>query len=83
VLDDAGNLWVQLVAEADEEGRLFDVFDPEGRYLGEVLLPFPVEFFPAPIIRDGYMYAVMEDELEVPFLVRGRIERPAGRRTKP
>jgi hypothetical protein len=79
LLDDAGNLWVQMVAEAEDEGRLFDVFDPEGRYLGEVLLPFPVEFFPAPIIRDGYMYAVTEDELEVPFLVRGRIEQPAGR----
>jgi hypothetical protein len=76
VLDDAGYLWVQMIAAPDMEGRLFDVFDPEGRYLGEVQAPFPVEFYPAPIFRDGYMYAVTEDELEVPFVVRARIERP-------
>jgi hypothetical protein len=75
--DDRGNLWVQLVAEGDREGRLYDVFDPHGRYLGEVALPFPAEFYPPPIIRDGYMFAVTEDELEVPFLVRARVESPA------
>lgn len=75
-VDDDGYLWVQMIAEPAEEGRLFDVFDPAGRYLGEVRAPFPVEFYPAPTFRDGYMYAVTEDELEVPFVVRARIERP-------
>ncbi len=78
VIDDAGYLWVQMIAEPGEENRLFDVFDPTGRYLGEVRVPFPVEFYPAPIIQDGYMYAVTEDDLEVPFVVRARIERPEG-----
>lgn len=77
MFDDEGNLWVQMVAEGDLEGRLFDVFDSQGRYLGEVLLPLSVDFYPAPIIRNGYLYAVTEDELEVPFLVRAGIERPA------
>lgn len=76
VIDDAGYIWVQMITEPEREGRLFDVFDPEGRYLGEVLLPFPIEFYPAPIFRDGFMYAVTEDELEIPFLVRARIDRP-------
>ncbi len=76
VIDDAGYLWVQMIAENEKEARLFDVFDPAGRYLGEVLAPFPVDFNPAPIFRDGYMYAVTEDELEVPFMVRARIARP-------
>lgn len=76
-LDDAGNLWVQLVTAEDLERRAFDVFDPEGRYLGQVVAPFPVDFYPAPIIRDGFVYAVTEDELEVPFVVRARILRPA------
>jgi hypothetical protein len=76
VLDDAGYLWVQRVAAPELDGRLFDVFDPEGRYLGEVRSPFRVQFYPAPIFRDGYLYAVTEDELEVPFVVRARIERP-------
>jgi len=77
MFDDEGNLWVQMVAKGDLEGRLFDVFDPQGRYLGEVILPFPVDFYPAPIIRNGYLYAVTEDELEVPFVVRALIEHPA------
>jgi sugar lactone lactonase YvrE len=79
VIDDAGYLWVQMIAPEDESGRLFDVFDPEGRYLGEVLAPFPVVFNPAPVIEGDHLYAVTEDELEVPFLVRARIERPEGR----
>ncbi len=77
MFDDEGNLWVQMVAEGDLEGRLFDVFDSQGRYLGEVLLPLSVDFYPAPIIRNGYLYAVTEDELEVPFVVRALIEHPA------
>ena len=52
--------------------------DPEGRYLGEVRAPFPIAFFPPPIIRGDFMYAVTEDDLEVPFVVRARIERPSG-----
>jgi len=76
VIDDAGYLWVQMIAEPEQEDRLFDVFDPAGRYLGEVHVPFPVEFYPAPIFRGSYMYSVTEDQLEVPFVVRARIERP-------
>jgi hypothetical protein len=80
ILDDESNLWVQLVTEGDEEGRRFDVFDPEGRYLGEVTTPFGVEFYPPPIIRAGYLYAVTEDELEVPFAVRAAIRDTGARR---
>lgn len=76
VLDDEDRLWVQLVADGDEAGRRFDVFDAEGRFLGGLLTPFSVRFYPVPIIRDGYIYSVTEDELEVPFVVRGRIEIP-------
>lgn len=78
VIDEAGYLWVQMVSGPGEERRLFDVFDPEGRYLGEVRAPFPIAFFPPPIIRGDFMYAVTEDDLEVPFVVRARIERPSG-----
>jgi len=28
------------------------------------------------VFRDGYIYAVTEDELEVPYIVRARIEKP-------
>jgi hypothetical protein len=77
-LDDDGNLWVlrSAATEADE-GRVFDVFDSLGRYLGQLRTPFPVAMYPPPIVRGGYLYALTEDELEVPFLVRARIEKPS------
>jgi sugar lactone lactonase YvrE len=78
MVDDSGYLWVRLVSGGESEDRLFDVFDPEGRYLGQVVSPFPIAFYPPPIIRGGLVYAVTRDELEVPFLVRARIEEPGG-----
>ncbi len=74
-LDDDGNIWVRRVtAEASLDDRLFDIFDADGRFLGQVTLPFPLEESPMPIVRDGVIYAVTEDELEVPYVVRARIE---------
>ena len=55
-LDDESNLWVQRVVAsgADDEGRLFDLFDAEGRYLGTLRLPFPLRMsVPEPIVRKG------------------------------
>lgn len=75
-VDDEGNVWVFPVTERDEEGRVLDVFDPEGRWLGRVRLPFPLSDGPVPLVRDGVLYGVTENELEVPFVVRARVEKP-------
>lgn len=75
--DDEGNVWVELVTSQEETGRVFDVFDPDGRYLGPVRSPFPLVTSPAPIIREGVLWAVTRDELEVPYLVRARVRKPA------
>ncbi|HUP52207.1 MAG TPA: 6-bladed beta-propeller [Longimicrobiales bacterium] len=77
--DDEGHVWVARVASPEEEGRLYDVFDPEGRFLGMLTLPFALEETPVPVIRGGAIYAVTQDELEVPYVVRARIEKGAGR----
>jgi hypothetical protein len=53
---------------------LFEVFDPEGRYLGRVLLPFRLAS--VPVIRGDVLVGVTENELEVPFVVRARIVKP-------
>jgi hypothetical protein len=75
--DDEGNLWVQReAAMPEDEGRLFDLFDPEGRYLGELRLPFPLHSDPEPIVRDGMLYGVTTDDLGAPNVVRARIEKP-------
>jgi len=76
LLDDQGNIWVLPVAGRAEEGRVVDIFDPEGRFLGRIGLPFRLSTNPPPVFREGYLYAVTEDELEVPYVVRARIEKP-------
>jgi len=73
---DDGYLWVQLTTrDRMDRGRLFDVLDPEGRYLDRVRLPFQLSEYPTPVFRNGMIYGVTRDELEVPFVVRGRVLR--------
>ena len=75
--DDEGNLWVELTATtAEEDGYLFDIFDPEGRYLGALRLPFPLQLSPEPIVRGGILYGATTDELGAPVVVRARIVKP-------
>ena len=75
--DDEGNLWVKREAAIPEdEGRLFDLFDPEGRFLGELRLPFPLHSDPEPIVRDGMLYGVTTTDLGAPNVVRTRIDKP-------
>ncbi|MXW18736.1 MAG: 6-bladed beta-propeller [Gemmatimonadetes bacterium] len=81
-VDDEGSLWVErTVAFAEmageRGGRRFDVFDAEGRFLGTVTLPFALPWsIPEPIVRDGVLYGVTNDEVGVEYVVRGRIVKP-------
>lgn len=74
--DDQDNVWVLPVTTQDDAGRIFDVFDGDGRFLGTVRSPAPLSMNPAPIFRGGMLYGVTEDELEVPYVVRLAIEKP-------
>jgi hypothetical protein len=71
---------------ADEEpGRLprrtwvepivFDVFEPDGRYLGPVRAPTGFSFWPTPVFRGDKVWAVVRDDMDVPYIVRFRIVR--------
>ena len=72
-VDDAGHVWVDR-ADADGKTRSrFDVFDPEGRYLGVVEVPFGLQMFTAPIVRGATLYGVTGDEFGVPYLVIARV----------
>ena len=74
--DDKGNLWVKLeAATPGDEGHLFDLFDPGGRYLGEMRLPFSLQSNPEPIVKDGVLYGITTDEFGAPNVVRARIEK--------
>lgn len=75
---DDGHLWVVSEAQTGEffdTYDRFDVFDPEGRYLGEVRSDTPIFPHVSPVIRGNQMIAVTVDDLHVMYVVRLRIER--------
>lgn len=73
-LDDDGRIWVEPVALSGDSGSPIDVFENDGRYLGRLQLPFLLRSIPR--FRHGNIYAVTVDDLGVPYVVRGRIEKP-------
>jgi hypothetical protein len=70
-LDDQGYLWVRPATSSAEKDQLFDLFDPEGRYLGEVRSY--VALSRNMLIRGDLIYAEVQDELGVPYVIRARI----------
>lgn len=59
--------WIEPIA--------FDVFEPDGRYLGMVRAPDGFATYPQPIMRGDTVWAVVRGELEVPYVVRFHIQR--------
>jgi hypothetical protein len=76
--DDAGYLWVWPNLAAGEPEAL-DVFDPDGRYLGRLTADAAIAPSPRPRVRDGRLYAVVRDDLDIQYVARFRIEGRAGR----
>lgn len=79
--DRKGHLWVVPTLPREEEATpetldtprpaVFDVFDPEGRYLGRIHGDVPVL---RPLITGSHVYAITVDDLGVQYVVRLRIE---------
>lgn len=68
-VDDEGRLWVERVTPEDEP-PLYDVFTREGEHVRSVRLGFePAPSFPLRV-RDGHLYSVVQDSLDVPYVVR-------------
>lgn len=57
----------------------FDVFDTDGTYLGRVAGPKGFSWYPRPAISGDRMWGVVRDDLDIPYLVRFRIEVEAER----
>ncbi len=74
VEDDRGYLWVMLTPPADTAGSHLDVFDPAGRYLGMIVAPYHLEHEPRPIVRGATLYALVKDELDVPYVATLHIQ---------
>lgn len=72
--DDRGWLWVRPSLPAAQTDAAFDVFDPEGRYQGRVLLPVQhMDEMPL-VIRGDRIYAVVLADAGYPQVVRFRIQ---------
>ena len=56
------------------EPTRFDVFEPDGTYLGRIEAPRGFQTYPRAAIEGDRVWAVVRDELDVPYLVRFRIE---------
>lgn len=69
---DDGSVWVTRAESptAYPGGTLLDVFAPDGRYVATLELRFPLT---RTVVRDGKLYGVALDELEVPRVFRARI----------
>lgn len=57
-----------------EEETRYDVFEPDGTYLGVVVAPDEFSSFPAPVLDGDHVWAVTADELGVERVVRYRID---------
>ncbi len=58
------------------EPPAYDVFAPDGRFLGHVRVPESFETRPDPIVRGDTVWAVTRDELDVASVVRFRVVHP-------
>lgn len=74
--DDQGFLWVWPASGQEAERQFLDVFDPEGRYLGQVETPERISSAivdPPPLIRGDRMIAIVRGEFDVPQVVVARV----------
>ncbi|HSH44942.1 MAG TPA: hypothetical protein VK966_03745, partial [Longimicrobiales bacterium] len=71
-LDDDGRLWVHANTADSDSVRTMDAFDADnGDWLGTVATDLTVLAAPSPVIRGDKVWAVVTDELDVQYIVRG------------
>ncbi len=65
------SLWVRPQTPAgQDEGTPLDVYGADGRYRGRVHLVGRLNTYPPPVVRNGALYGVATDEMDVPYVVR-------------
>lgn len=77
--DDAGHVYVVPELDGVPAGSVVDAFTTGGVYLGRMDVGVPERIrlpLPAPYATRDHLYAVVTDELDVPYVSRFRIVRP-------
>lgn len=62
-----------------DEPVVYDVFEPDGTYLGRVHAPRGFRQYPSPVFGTEHVWAIMTDDLDVQYLTRFRIDRRGAR----
>lgn len=70
--DDASRIWVRLSAP-DIQPTRYDVFSPDGVHAETVHFPFKVDPWVPPLVRGDQFWAVVADEMDVQYVVSGRL----------
>lgn len=71
--DSDGNLWVRAYPAPEAESHGWSVFDPDGRWLGDVQLPGGLEVYE---IGHDHLLARWQDEFDVDHVRMYRVEKP-------
>lgn len=71
-----GHLLVQIEEEVGETSDLFDIFDPQSRYVGSVRAGFRIAPRSIPAVRGDTLYAIVTEELDVAQVVKATLLRP-------
>lgn len=84
-----GTIWVRVaqpgsvIPEAERlrnartfvrEPTVFEVFERDGRFLGQVRAPDGMQLQPYPVLTREYVWAVVNDESDVSYVVRFRLQ---------
>lgn len=77
-VDRQGNTWARVGVESDSVPPRFDVFGPDGAWLGSVQAPARMPMYPQPVFGRDEMLVITEDADGMPAVVRYRIERGSG-----
>jgi len=68
ILDDEGNLWIELYSLDREQDRLYDIFSPDGIYMRQVRSPHRII-----MIKNERVYCIVQSEEDLPLVKRFRI----------
>lgn len=69
LIDPDGYLWVVPAAPAQDDLKIFDIFDPEGRYLGPARSGVSISLFPTPVIAGRRLIGITTDSQGVQYVV--------------
>lgn len=69
LVDGDGNCWIRQFTPADFEGFLYDIFNPEGIFIKQAVLPSFITMF-----KNGKAYSLIRTDVDYPMAKRYRLE---------